>query len=67
MLNDTGKNAVLADVRDDLAFNGSHDERAFHLTNATYKKFKETVKKDQPVLVICYHGISSMEFGSFLI
>ena len=42
-LSTPGLKAVLADVRDNNAFDESHDERAFHLTNETYKKFKEEV------------------------
>lgn len=58
---------ILVDIRDAQTFALGHPKNAFHLTNDTLKNFMDEVDYDQPVLVMCYHGISSQSAGNYLI
>ncbi len=58
--------AVLVDIRDELSFSLSHDDRAINLTQSSLPKFLSETEKDTPVLVICYHGNSSQLAADFL-
>lgn len=59
--------AVLADIRDAIRFSHSHVPEAFHLTNHSYGKFIDEYDFDQPILVLCYHGVSSRNTAQFLV
>lgn len=60
-------NAVLVDIRDAIRFSHSHPEGAFHLTNHSYGHFQDEYDYDEPVIVICYHGVSSHNTAQFLV
>ncbi|MCV5949753.1 thiosulfate sulfurtransferase GlpE, partial [Escherichia coli] len=51
--------AKLVDIRDPQSFAVAHAESAYHLTNDTIVAFMDEVEFEQPILVMCYHGISS--------
>ncbi|KLN64460.1 MULTISPECIES: thiosulfate sulfurtransferase GlpE [Vibrio] len=59
--------ARMVDIRDPQSFAVSHAINAFHLTNDTMVAFMEEVEFEQPVLVMCYHGISSQGAAQYLI
>lgn len=59
--------ATLLDIRDAVRFNYSHPQEAFHLTNQSYGRFLDECDYDEPVLVICYHGVSSRNTAQFLV
>ena len=59
--------AVLADIRDDARFTHSHPKGAFHLTNQSFLQFEELVDFDSPIIVSCYHGVSSRSVATFLL
>jgi thiosulfate sulfurtransferase len=59
--------AFLADIRDAASFNAAHVDNAFHLTNDTLPELTQLVTKDQPVLVMCYHGNSSQGAANYLV
>ncbi|WP_044470013.1 thiosulfate sulfurtransferase GlpE [Mannheimia massilioguelmaensis] len=61
------ENAVLLDIRDEQRFTYSHAKGAFHLTNQTYGKFQDLYDFDDPIILSCYHGVSSLNVGKFLI
>ncbi|QIM65653.1 thiosulfate sulfurtransferase GlpE [Frederiksenia canicola] len=61
------EDAVLVDIRDSIRFSHSHPQDAFHLTNHSYGKFLDEYDFDQPILVSCYHGISSRNTAQFLV
>jgi len=61
------KRAVLVDIRDAGAFSLLHAESAYHLTNDTIVAFMNKVEFDQPVLVMCYHGVSSQGAAEYLV
>lgn len=58
--------AILADIRDAQRYHYSHPKGAFHLTNQTFLQFEELVDFDSPIIISCYHGISSRNVATFL-
>ena len=48
-------------------FTYSHAKGAFHLTNQSFLQFEELVDFDSPIIVSCYHGISSQNVATFLV
>ncbi len=61
------EHAVLVDIRDYQRFTYSHPQGAFHLTNQSYAEFQQQVDYAQPIIVSCYHGVSSRNVAAFLI
>ncbi|QIM69317.1 thiosulfate sulfurtransferase GlpE [Basfia succiniciproducens] len=61
------ENATLVDIRDEQRFTYSHAKGAFHLTDQSYGKFQIQCDFDDPVIVSCYHGISSRNVAAFLV
>jgi thiosulfate sulfurtransferase len=59
--------AVLVDIRDPGSFALSHPQGASHLNNDSLVTFMQEVGFEQPVLVICYHGISSQGAAQYLV
>ncbi|MBL1376118.1 thiosulfate sulfurtransferase GlpE [Zobellella iuensis] len=59
--------ARLVDIRDPQSFAQAHAEGAFHLTNDSLVRFTHEVDFDTPVIVMCYHGISSQGAAQYLI
>jgi len=59
--------AFLVDIRDEPRFQYSHPQGAFHLTNQTYGHFQDSVDFEQPIIVSCYHGVSSRNVAQFLV
>lgn len=60
-------NLVIADVRDIDSYNEDHISGAVHLSMPTLQDFCETADKNQPILVYCYHGITSQSVAQHLI
>ncbi|MCA2416698.1 thiosulfate sulfurtransferase GlpE [Vibrio chemaguriensis] len=59
--------AKLVDIRDPQSFAVAHAECAYHLTNDTIVAFMDEVEFEQPILVMCYHGISSQGAAQYLV
>ena len=59
--------AMLADIRDPQRFTYSHAKGAFHLTNQSFLQFEEQVDFDSPIIVSCYHGVSSRNVATLLV
>lgn len=59
--------AMLADVRDAQRYAYSHPKGAFHLTNQSFLQFEELVDFDSPIIISCYHGVSSRNVATFLV
>lgn len=67
LLQQTDSQAVLVDIRDPQSFALAHPEQAYHLTNDTMVSWIDQVDFEQPVIVMCYHGISSQGAAQYLI
>nr|WP_113866796.1 thiosulfate sulfurtransferase GlpE [Brenneria salicis]NMN90241.1 thiosulfate sulfurtransferase [Brenneria salicis ATCC 15712 = DSM 30166]RBP62135.1 thiosulfate sulfurtransferase [Brenneria salicis ATCC 15712 = DSM 30166]RLM31176.1 thiosulfate sulfurtransferase [Brenneria salicis ATCC 15712 = DSM 30166] len=58
---------IIADIRDPQSFAAAHVPGARHLTNETLSDFVRDADFDTPVMVICYHGISSRNAAQYLV
>jgi len=58
---------IVADVRDRDSFEEAHIAKAVHLSMTKLQEFSESADKSKPILVYCYHGISSQSVGQHLI
>jgi thiosulfate sulfurtransferase len=58
---------VVVDIRDPASFQAGHIPNAIHLSNETLPDFLRDADFDAPVVVCCYHGISSQQAAQFLI
>ena len=52
---------VVVDIRDPQSYANAHMPEAQHLSNENFASFIEQTPKDKPVVVVCYHGISSQQ------
>jgi thiosulfate sulfurtransferase len=59
--------ARMVDIRDEQSFEAAHVDGAVHLTNGTLQHFMAETDFDMPVIVCCYHGVSSQQAAQFLI
>lgn len=60
-------NLVVADVRSEESFELAHIPSAAHLTIANLDTFCMQADKSKPVMVYCYHGISSQAVAEHLV
>lgn len=63
----TESRTQLIDIRDEFAFREGHIERAQHVDNNTVGNFIAAADKSAPLIVCCYHGISSQSVAQFFI
>lgn len=63
----TDAGAKLIDIRDEQSFSAGHIKDAIHLTNAALPQFMAETDFETPVIVCCYHGVSSQQAAQFLI
>jgi thiosulfate sulfurtransferase len=59
-------NAQIVDIRDEMSYQALHIQGALNLNNSNLQTFIESADPDRPVLVYCYHGISSQSAAEFL-
>jgi thiosulfate sulfurtransferase len=58
---------IIVDIRDPNSFQTAHIPGAIHLSNDSMADFLRDADFDAPVVVGCYHGISSQQAAQFLI
>ena len=63
----TDNSHVIVDIRDSNSFLAGHIPGAIHLSNESMADFLRDADFDAPVVVGCYHGISSQQAAQFLI
>lgn len=61
------KSHVVVDIRDPGSFHAGHIPDSIHLSNESLPDFLREADFDAPVVVCCYHGISSQQAAQFLI
>lgn len=61
---DTG--ATVADIRDANSFAQGHIPGAFNVNNENLPQFIQDADLDAPLIVCCYHGISSQSAAAYL-
>lgn len=60
------RDPVVADIRDPQAFAQARIPGSIRLTNDNLAEFMAEQDPGQPVLVLCYHGVSSQNAGQVL-
>jgi thiosulfate sulfurtransferase len=63
---DDGRVAIV-DIRDENSFGSGHIPGSRHLDNGSLQRFRDEVDFDTPVIVTCYHGISSQPAAQFIV
>ena len=58
--------AVFVDIRDKDSFQDAHIPGAVHLGDHNVQSWVENQPKDQPVVVYCFHGNSSLSGAAYL-
>lgn len=62
-----GDGATIVDIRDEVAYRNGHIEGALRLDNSNLEAFLNETDKSRPVVVCCYHGISSQSAAQYLV
>ncbi|RDV23965.1 thiosulfate sulfurtransferase GlpE [Alteromonas aestuariivivens] len=52
---------VVVDIRDPQSYASAHMPDATNLNNDNFAAFLERTPRTQPVVVVCYHGVSSQQ------
>ena len=60
------ESATLFDIRDTGSFINAHPSQAKNLNNDNMQQLLAGVKKDHPLLVLCYHGNSSKSAAQYI-
>ena len=55
----------IVDIRDQQSFAQGHIPDAFHLTNESLVELMNEVAFETPLIVVCYHGISSQGAAAY--
>lgn len=61
------ENLIIADVRDKDSYEEAHIANAIHLSMPALQDFCEQADKTQPIIVYCYHGVSSQSVAQHLV
>ncbi len=61
------KNANIVDIRDPTSYAGGHIPTAFSVNDGNVQEFTENTDKDKPLVVCCYHGISSQGAAAYFV
>ena len=57
--------ATIVDIRDPASFKSGHIPNAVHLSDDNVKQFISDTNKGNPLVVYCYHGISSQGAAAY--
>ena len=57
--------ATIVDIRDSASFKLGHIPNAVHLSDDNVKQFISDTNKGNPLVVYCYHGISSQGAAAY--
>lgn len=58
--------AILLDIRDKNSYDSAHAKQAEHLSNDNLQQILSPLTKEQTILILCYHGISSKSAAQFI-
>lgn len=56
----------IVDIRDSESFEAGHIANATNLTNENLAAYIGNADMDKPLIVVCYHGISSQNAAQYL-
>lgn len=60
------EDVVIADIRDPNSYQAGHIPGSEHLSNANIGEFMMNKEFDQPIIIVCYHGMSSQGAANYL-
>lgn len=63
----SNENLVIADIRDANSFQTGRIPGSEHLSNENLARFLNEKDYEQPIVVVCYHGISSQSAANYLV
>ncbi|MPY25308.1 thiosulfate sulfurtransferase GlpE [Shewanella psychropiezotolerans] len=66
-LSESHSDIQIVDIRDAASFASGHVEGAINLNNENLASFVAEADMDQPLIVVCYHGISSQGAAQYLV
>jgi len=56
---------TLLDIRDPQSFAQGHIDNAIHIEHINIERFVDEQPKDKPLVICCYHGISSQSAAAY--
>lgn len=59
--------AISMDIRDPQSFEIAHIDGAVHLTNDNLQQVVTETDTAQPIIIYCYHGISSQNAAQYFV
>ena len=60
------ESVIVVDIRDPGSYSSGHIPNAISLNDRNVKEFIEKTDKEKPLVVCCYHGISSRGAAEYL-
>lgn len=66
-LAETNPDIQIADIRDAVSFESAHIKGSVNLNNDNIANFIAAADMDLPLIVVCYHGISSQGAAQYLV
>ncbi|MCL1062972.1 thiosulfate sulfurtransferase GlpE [Shewanella benthica] len=66
-LSESHSDIQIVDIRDAASFASGHVQGAVNLNNENLASFVAEANMDQPLIVVCYHGISSQGAAEYLV
>ncbi|RTR38265.1 thiosulfate sulfurtransferase GlpE [Shewanella canadensis] len=66
-LSESSPDIQIADIRDAASFESGHVAGSINLSNENLASFIAEADMDLPLIVICYHGISSQSAAQYLV
>ena len=57
--------ATIVDIRDPASYQTGHIPNAIHLSDNTVQQFILDTDKNKPLVIYCYHGISSQGAAAY--
>ncbi|RUO81164.1 thiosulfate sulfurtransferase GlpE [Idiomarina tyrosinivorans] len=60
------QSAVFVDIRDIQSFGVGHVPGSQRLTDASFVEFSQQTDEETPIVVVCYHGVSSQGAAQYL-
>lgn len=63
----TNDNVIIADIRDPNSFSSARIPGSERLSNEDLAQFLNEKDYEQPIVVVCYHGISSQSAANYLV
>ncbi|MFQ3211628.1 thiosulfate sulfurtransferase GlpE [Candidatus Njordibacter sp. Uisw_039] len=66
VMDKVNQGAYLVDIRDVNSYQSHHIKNSERIDNDTLPNFLREADMDKPIIVCCYHGISSIQAAGFL-